>query len=492
MKKLVNILFLLLVLLTSIVLAKEIVIPNEGVNIIDGQENIDEVVQQEREGRIGGNEVTYYYAGSKILATDDSINGRKYYHQDRLNTNRIITDSSGNEIGRFKSLPYGQALDTSDERYSFTGKELDKDSGLYDFDARQYDADTGKFISSDPAKDENAYAYVGNNPMNLIDPSGMSSEDIAPTVVVVPDDFCGPLSDNQIYASDFLSFIIQQSIELAIQKAKAMELYDRYLQFTPSTYLSLTANRGSFDRVFPTYNDGGSGSFAEDPNYHYSTFGLSGGTEWKSLSFSLGASKSATRWDDYIDNYGGTFREETTGFNVGVGWEKDVKKLKGKFSVGVDASSENGEIFKEARTFEAAGFGTLHEDEESVADVSGNSLGASVGYSGQLFGVPLGFGAGGDLVNNDRPTNFGGESFSRTGSLRVGTERLFRSNHFKLSADYILSASSLRQPYHLLNVGAAANLWDSGFILNAGTTIPLGGTDGRSGIPISVGVKYGF
>ena len=50
---------------------------------------------------------------------------------------------------------------------------------LYYMRARYYDAELGRFISQDPigfAGGINAYAYVGGNPMMLVDPSGLSAD----------------------------------------------------------------------------------------------------------------------------------------------------------------------------------------------------------------------------------------------------------------------------------------------------------------------------
>ena len=104
-----------------------------------------------------GGTTTYFYAGSKLIA---SKNGNiKYHYQDRMGSD---TDS--------KSLPFGQEI-YSDERFSFTGKELDA-SDLHYFGARYYDSNLGKFTSVDPIPSEPPYAYVSNNPMNYVDPSG--------------------------------------------------------------------------------------------------------------------------------------------------------------------------------------------------------------------------------------------------------------------------------------------------------------------------------
>ena len=112
---------------------------------------------------IPGGETTYFYAGSKLVASknDDTIT---YHYQDRL----------GSDV-ESKSLPFGQSLKIG-KRFSFTGKELDSD--LYYFNARYYDSSLGRFTSVDPIKDNHAYNYVSNNPMNYIDPSGMDEDEV--------------------------------------------------------------------------------------------------------------------------------------------------------------------------------------------------------------------------------------------------------------------------------------------------------------------------
>ena len=63
--------------------------------------------------------------------------------------------------------------------FQYTAREFDQETSLYYYRARYYDAETGRFISEDPMGFDagvNFYAYVENNPINYIDPSGLCKE----------------------------------------------------------------------------------------------------------------------------------------------------------------------------------------------------------------------------------------------------------------------------------------------------------------------------
>ncbi|MDR0227860.1 MAG: hypothetical protein LBI72_02185 [Flavobacteriaceae bacterium] len=59
--------------------------------------------------------------------------------------------------------------------------ELDESTGYYYYGARYYDPGMSIFLSVDPLAEQfpnwNPYHYVHNNPINLVDPTGMSGED---------------------------------------------------------------------------------------------------------------------------------------------------------------------------------------------------------------------------------------------------------------------------------------------------------------------------
>ncbi|MBI9100479.1 MAG: hypothetical protein JEY91_18515 [Spirochaetaceae bacterium] len=64
-------------------------------------------------------------------------------------------------------------------KFTYGGKELDEEINLYYFNARYYDATTGRFINVDPIQDgTNWYVYCNNNPLNKVDPTGLSFKDI--------------------------------------------------------------------------------------------------------------------------------------------------------------------------------------------------------------------------------------------------------------------------------------------------------------------------
>ena len=116
-------------------------------------------------GSVSASVVTRYGSDFKIV-------GDKIFFKvsDRLSSDRLTLQNEA-VVAESNILPYGQQLKNSNVKFGFTGKELD-DTNNYYFNARYYDFDSGKFLGVDPVSDNHAYAYVSNNPMNYIDPSG--------------------------------------------------------------------------------------------------------------------------------------------------------------------------------------------------------------------------------------------------------------------------------------------------------------------------------
>ena len=137
---------------------------------------------------------TYYIYGPGGLPLEQ-ISGSTtlWYHHDQDGTTRAITNSSGNVKATYQTDPYGNVTActgatvtvggsnictgtiTVANPFIFQGQYRDNKSGLYYLRARYYDPATGQFLTVDSkvATTLSAYEYVGGNPLNEGDPSGL-------------------------------------------------------------------------------------------------------------------------------------------------------------------------------------------------------------------------------------------------------------------------------------------------------------------------------
>jgi RHS repeat-associated protein len=93
-----------------------------------------------------------------------------------------------------------------DPRYKYNSKELDEEKGLnwLAYGARYYDPEIGRWMVVDPAEEFwSGYLGIGNDPINLIDPNGLSTTtDENGKVVDVQND-----GDHGVYQWDGENFV---------------------------------------------------------------------------------------------------------------------------------------------------------------------------------------------------------------------------------------------------------------------------------------------
>ncbi|MBL8217091.1 MAG: RHS repeat-associated core domain-containing protein [Bryobacterales bacterium] len=164
---------------------------------------------------INGSTTSTYYvydAGGNLAAeysnSLQSTSDTHFRFLDWLGTTRAVVDQGKGFVARYDYTPFGRLIASSSspvfmlgrnaipgyptepkslgrQTHLFTGKERDKeigDAGLDYFAARYFSAAQGRFTSPDkPLSDQNArdpqswnlYAYVRNNPLRFVDPTGM-------------------------------------------------------------------------------------------------------------------------------------------------------------------------------------------------------------------------------------------------------------------------------------------------------------------------------
>jgi RHS repeat-associated protein len=137
--------------------------------------------------------------GQVVAIVSRSTSGNAVYYplEDNQGSGSVLTNSSGTNLVRQSYNAFGLPRDGADwdgaeqsgdqaiidgiSRRGYTGHSMLGAMGLIHMNGRVQDAITGRFLSPDPTipdagftQSYNRYAYVNNNPMSFIDPSGFT------------------------------------------------------------------------------------------------------------------------------------------------------------------------------------------------------------------------------------------------------------------------------------------------------------------------------
>lgn len=125
----------------------------------------------------------YIYLGGTLLASLTFTTGAPvltYYHTDMLGSVRAITNAVGATLLRYDFGPFGEGGSIQGDPRQFAGQERDGETALDYLKARYLKPVWGRFTQADDSafmnpfepQSLNPYAYVWNNPLRWVDPSG--------------------------------------------------------------------------------------------------------------------------------------------------------------------------------------------------------------------------------------------------------------------------------------------------------------------------------
>jgi RHS repeat-associated protein len=248
--------------------------------------------------------------------------------------------------------------------FLFNGKELDKETGLNYFSARYQDPKLGIFISVDPLfeKTMSSYGYCHNNPVNLIDPTGMSAEDIEPKRKAKENEIAIDYNDNTAYQGnkDGTWTPAEQLNEVVIKKPKQEAGYfDGYFngvssgEYGPNSMLS---DAVSFSFSIEASGIFGKGSFTlgavvnktnTDGGLYYSgngSFGLTSELPSIGIGLEFNTHNNYGGNKDVIAGIGGTDLMYSGSLGLGGAYGRTVEKINGNYQwapQGVETSTFN-------------------------------------------------------------------------------------------------------------------------------------------------------
>lgn len=149
-----------------------------------------------------------------------------FYLNDHLGNNRVVANANGTIIQKNHYYPFGMTFaETPNEEqgkqpYKYNNKEFDPMHGLnlYDYSARYMDAALPSFTTMDPHSENyyswSPYVYVGNNPMKLVDPTGMDTINVNGLEGLISLDF------NSVNADDIINVNLPEVEAISVNDTK--------------------------------------------------------------------------------------------------------------------------------------------------------------------------------------------------------------------------------------------------------------------------------
>lgn len=162
----------------------------------------------------------------------------------------VVNVDTGAIVQRLDYTPFGRVLEDSNpgfQPFGFAGGLYDHETGLVRFGARDYNPLIGRWTSKDPilfgGGDTNLYRYVGNDPVNFIDPSGLEK------LYIIYWHFYGPFWHSEVLLED------NSGTQTLISSARYRGLNNVHVFMPKEGYLSTKRHLNPIEISTTQYNN---------------------------------------------------------------------------------------------------------------------------------------------------------------------------------------------------------------------------------------------